>query len=172
MVWRMPRFQSEKKSKVEFCGRAAPRTANSTVPEQNSHDEDYLERYRASAQLNRVSGHCAQQDAAPPAHTNSLRLPDQQNPRCMSALLRPREVIRLIIAQFYTRKVKYTAETFSEKLQAILDGFPKLQDIHPFHRDLLNTLYDADHFRIALSQLARAKQLIETVGAFLVAVYF
>lgn len=33
---------------------------------------------------------------------------------------------------FYTRKVKYTQETFCEKFQAILDGFPRLQDIHPF----------------------------------------
>lgn len=31
-------------------------------------------------------------------------------------------------------------------------------------RDLLNTLYDADHFRIALGQLSTAKHLIETVS--------
>ncbi|KAF1987516.1 P-loop containing nucleoside triphosphate hydrolase protein [Aulographum hederae CBS 113979] len=68
------------------------------------------------------------------------------------------------IRAFYTRKVKYTAETFTEKITAILDGFPRLQDIHPFHRDLLNTLYDADHFRIALGQLSTAKHLIETVS--------
>ncbi|KAI9884348.1 MAG: orotate phosphoribosyltransferase [Watsoniomyces obsoletus] len=67
------------------------------------------------------------------------------------------------IRKFYTRKVKYTQETFSEKLSAILDGFPRLQDIHPFHKDLLNTLYDADHFRIALGQLSTAKHLIEAV---------
>ncbi len=46
----------------------------------------------------------------------------------------------------------------------ILDGFPRLQDIHPFHKDLLNTLYDADHFRIALGQLSTAKNLIEIVS--------
>ncbi|KAI9750256.1 MAG: Nucleolar GTP-binding protein 1 [Lichina confinis] len=68
------------------------------------------------------------------------------------------------IRKFYTRKVKYTQETFSEKLSAILEGFPRLQDIHPFHKDLLNTLYDADHFRIALGQLSTAKHLIETVS--------
>jgi nucleolar GTP-binding protein len=39
-----------------------------------------------------------------------------------------------------------------------------LQDIHPFHKDLLNTLYDADHFRIALGTLSTAKRLIETVS--------
>lgn len=68
------------------------------------------------------------------------------------------------IRAFYTRKVKYTAETFTEKFQAILDGFPRLQDIHPFHKDLMNTLYDADHFRIALGTLSTAKRLIETVS--------
>lgn len=49
-------------------------------------------------------------------------------------------------------------------MQAILEGFPRLQDIHPFHKDLLNTLYDADHFRIALGTLSTAKRLIETVS--------
>ncbi|KAF2243038.1 nucleolar GTP-binding protein-like protein [Trematosphaeria pertusa] len=68
------------------------------------------------------------------------------------------------IRAFYTRKVKYTAETFSERLSATIDAFPRLQDIHPFHRDLLNTLYDADHFRIALGQLSTAKSLIEAVS--------
>jgi nucleolar GTP-binding protein len=65
---------------------------------------------------------------------------------------------------FYTRKVKFTQETFSEKISLILDGFPRLQDIHPFHKDLLNTLYDADHFKIALGQLSTAKHLIEIVS--------
>ncbi|KAJ5758668.1 Nucleolar GTP-binding protein 1 [Penicillium odoratum] len=68
------------------------------------------------------------------------------------------------IRGFYTRKVKFTQETFGDKFQAILDGFPRLQDIHPFHKDLMNTLYDADHFRIALGQVSTAKHLIETVS--------
>jgi nucleolar GTP-binding protein len=70
----------------------------------------------------------------------------------------------VVLPGFYTRKVKFTSETFCEKFQAILDGFPRLQDIHPFHKDLLNTLYDADHFRIALGTLSTAKRLIETVS--------
>ncbi|KAJ2974589.1 hypothetical protein NQ176_g5975 [Zarea fungicola] len=68
------------------------------------------------------------------------------------------------IRGFYTRKVKFTQETFSEKFASILETFPRLQDIHPFHKDLLNTLYDADHFRIALGQLSTAKHLIETIS--------
>ena len=30
------------------------------------------------------------------------------------------------------RKVKYTSETFVEKFTAILEGFPRMDDIHPF----------------------------------------
>ncbi|OTB00085.1 hypothetical protein M426DRAFT_324590 [Hypoxylon sp. CI-4A] len=68
------------------------------------------------------------------------------------------------IRGFYTRKVKFTQETFSEKFALILESFPRLQDIHPFHKDLLNTLYDADHFKIALGHLSTAKHLIETIS--------
>lgn len=68
------------------------------------------------------------------------------------------------IRAFYLRKVKFTEQTFSEKLGAILESFPRLQDIHPFHSALMNTLYDADHFRIALGQLSTAKHLIEQVA--------
>ncbi|KAL7796553.1 P-loop containing nucleoside triphosphate hydrolase protein [Trichoderma ceciliae] len=68
------------------------------------------------------------------------------------------------IRAFYTRKVKFTQETFSDKFASILDSFPRLQDIHPFHKDLLNTLYDADHFKIALGQMSTAKHLVETIS--------
>ncbi|KAH9908694.1 nucleolar GTP-binding protein [Xylariomycetidae sp. FL2044] len=68
------------------------------------------------------------------------------------------------IRGFYTRKVKFTQETFSEKFGQILESFPRLQDIHPFHKDLINTLYDADHFKIALGHLSTAKHLIETIS--------
>lgn len=67
------------------------------------------------------------------------------------------------IRAFYLRKVKFTEQTFAEKLGAIVDTFPKLNDLHPFHKDLLNTLYDQDHFKIALGQISTAKHLIETV---------
>ncbi|KEZ41078.1 putative nucleolar GTP-binding protein 1 [Scedosporium apiospermum] len=68
------------------------------------------------------------------------------------------------IRAFYTRKVKFTQETLSERLGEIIEAFPRLNDVHPFHKDLFNTLYDADHFRIALGQLSTAKHLVETVS--------
>lgn len=68
------------------------------------------------------------------------------------------------IRNFYTRKVKFTQETFSEKINIIIGGFPRLNDIHPFHQSLMNTLYDQDHLKIALGQVNTAKNLIETVS--------
>ncbi|KAK9475729.1 P-loop containing nucleoside triphosphate hydrolase protein [Lipomyces japonicus] len=68
------------------------------------------------------------------------------------------------IRAFYMRKVRYTADGFTEKLAEIVESFPKLDDIHPFHQDLLNTLYDRDHYKIALSQLSMAKHLVEQVS--------
>ncbi|KAI9726616.1 MAG: Nucleolar GTP-binding protein 1 [Chrysothrix sp. TS-e1954] len=68
------------------------------------------------------------------------------------------------IRSFYIRKVKYTAETFTEKFEAIITSFPRLQDIHPFHKDLLNTLYDADAFKRSLGAVSTAKGLCETVS--------
>jgi hypothetical protein len=50
---------------------------------------------------------------------------------------------------FYTRKVKYTQETFCEKLSAILEGFPRLQDIHPFR---MSTLIVQRKLSVILSQ--------------------
>jgi nucleolar GTP-binding protein len=96
-----------------------------------------------------------------PSHT--VRMLTSQSQRRLPTQIRAGFQISRIRA-FYTRKVKYTAETFTERLSTTIEAFPRLADIHPFHRDLLNTLYDADHFRIALGQLSTAKSLIETVS--------
>ena len=68
------------------------------------------------------------------------------------------------IRQFYTRKVKFTQQNFHDKLAAILDEFPKMDDIHPFYADLMNVLYDKDHYKLALGQINTAKHLIDNVS--------
>ena len=35
------------------------------------------------------------------------------------------------------------------------------QEVHPFFADLLNILYDKDHYKLALGQLNTAKHLID-----------
>lgn len=64
------------------------------------------------------------------------------------------------IRAFYMRKVKFTQQTIDEKLGAMLQDFPRLDDIHPFYADLMNILYDRDHFKLALGQVNTAKNLI------------
>jgi nucleolar GTP-binding protein len=64
------------------------------------------------------------------------------------------------IRNFYMRKVKFTQATIDEKLSAILQDFPRLDDIHPFYADLMNILYDRDHFKLALGQVNTAKNVI------------
>lgn len=68
------------------------------------------------------------------------------------------------IRSFYMRKVKFTQTNYNEKIALILTDFPRLDDIHPFYADLLNILYDRDHYKLALGQLSLAKKLIDTVG--------
>ncbi|KAG2496998.1 hypothetical protein HYH03_005003 [Edaphochlamys debaryana] len=68
------------------------------------------------------------------------------------------------IRQFYMRKVKFTQQNWNEKLSSILDEFPKVEDIHPFYADLLNVLYDKDHYKLALGQLNTARNLIDRVA--------
>lgn len=52
------------------------------------------------------------------------------------------------IRSFYIRKVKYTSQSYHDKLTVILDEFPVLDDIHPFYADLINVLYDRDHYKV------------------------
>ncbi|XP_064470966.1 GTP-binding protein 4-like [Ornithodoros turicata] len=68
------------------------------------------------------------------------------------------------IRQFYMRKVKFTQQNFHDKLSKILSDFPKLEDIHPFYADLMNVLYDRDHYKLSLGQLNMALHLIDNVS--------
>eukprot|EP00299_Pterocystis_sp_00344_P008061 c2900_g1_i1.p1 GENE.c2900_g1_i1~~c2900_g1_i1.p1 ORF type:complete len:653 (-),score=128.79 c2900_g1_i1:30-1988(-) len=68
------------------------------------------------------------------------------------------------IRQFYMRKVRYTQQTSAERLSKMLEEFPRLDDIHPFYADLINVLYDRDHYKLALGQVNAARSVIENVG--------
>lgn len=68
------------------------------------------------------------------------------------------------IRQFYTRKVKYTQQNYHDRLTLILDEFPKLEEVHPFYADLMNILYDKNHYKLALGQINMARHLIDNVS--------
>jgi len=58
------------------------------------------------------------------------------------------------------RKVRFTYSTIQEKLEGIIKNFPKLDEIHPFYSDLINILYDKDHFKLALGTVNTAKKYL------------
>lgn len=68
------------------------------------------------------------------------------------------------IRSFYMRKIKFTQQTLHEKLTQIIEDFPKLDDIHPFFADLINVLYDKDHYKLALGHIHSAKNLVDNVA--------
>lgn len=65
------------------------------------------------------------------------------------------------IRSFYMRKVKFTQQNFHDRLTIILSEFPKIEEIHPFFADLINVLFDKDHFKLALGQINTARHLID-----------
>ncbi len=68
------------------------------------------------------------------------------------------------IRKFYMRKVKFMQEAVNEKLGGIVDQFPKLNDIHPFYADLMNILYDKDHYKLALGHINKAKGIVDNIA--------
>ena len=62
------------------------------------------------------------------------------------------------------RKIKFTQQTIQERLSQILTDFPRLNDIHPFYADLCNTLYDRDHYKLALGQINTARSLVDSIA--------
>lgn len=38
------------------------------------------------------------------------------------------------------------------------------QEIHPFYADLMNVLYDKDHYKLALGQLSTARHLVDNIA--------
>ncbi|KAF4663198.1 Nucleolar GTP-binding protein 1 [Perkinsus chesapeaki] len=68
------------------------------------------------------------------------------------------------IRSFYMRKVKFCQTTFNEKLQKILEEFPKIDDLHPFYADLCNVLYDRDHYKLALGQVKSVQSTVDSIA--------
>ncbi len=62
------------------------------------------------------------------------------------------------------RKIKFTQQSYHDKLTTVLTEFPQLDDVHPFYADLMNVLYDRDHYKLALGQINTAKHLIDNVA--------
>jgi nucleolar GTP-binding protein len=65
------------------------------------------------------------------------------------------------IRQFYLRKVKFTQQNYHDRMTQMLTDFPKMDDVHPFYADLMNILYDKNHYKLALGQINMARHLVD-----------
>ena len=84
---------------------------------------------------------------------------------CHSTVFAADDAARLRrIRNFYMRKVKFTQQNYEEKLNFIVCEFPKLDDIHPFYADLMNVLYDRDHYKLALGHCNTAKAMVKKIA--------
>lgn len=50
---------------------------------------------------------------------------------------------------------------WSKILKFLLKFRIAFQEVHPFYADLMNILYDKDHYKIALGQMNTARHLID-----------
>lgn len=98
-----------------------------------------------------------------PTSNDMLDIVLNRTQRKTPTVIRPGFKITRIRA-FYMRKVKYTAEGFAEKFTDMLAGFPNINDVHPFHRDLMDTLYEKNHYKVSLAAVSKAKTMIEQVA--------
>ncbi|GMG40095.1 unnamed protein product [Ambrosiozyma monospora] len=98
-----------------------------------------------------------------PSSNDMLDIVLNRTQRKTPTVIRPGFKIQRIRA-FYMRKVKFTGEGFAEKFDDIIRGFPNINDLHPFHRDLMDTLYEKNHYKVSLAAVSRAKTLIEQVS--------
>ncbi len=57
--------------------------------------------------------------------------------------------------QKWGKSVQTKRETLTHRL---------LQDIHPFYADLINVLYDKDHYKLALGQLNTCRSLVDQLA--------
>lgn len=98
-----------------------------------------------------------------PNSTEFLDVVLNRTQRKTPTVIRPGFKISRIRA-FYMRKVRFTSDGFCEKLGEIVESFPNINEIHPFHRDLLDTLYEKNHYKVSLAAVSRAKNLVEQVS--------
>jgi len=68
------------------------------------------------------------------------------------------------IRNFYIRKIKFVQQNFNNQINEALDSFPCIDYIHPFFGDLLNLMFQRQHYKLALSKLSRSKRAIEFVS--------
>lgn len=68
------------------------------------------------------------------------------------------------IRSFYIKKIRFASQQFSDRLSTITEQFPRVEDVHPFYGDLMNVLYDRDHFKMALGHVNTIRGVVDRVS--------
>ncbi|MFW9924687.1 MAG: NOG1 family protein [Candidatus Thorarchaeota archaeon] len=63
----------------------------------------------------------------------------------------------------YFRQFRTIFPELDEKLKNITESFPIIDDLHPFHRELIDVLYGIDNLRRALSRITNSRRSIASI---------
>jgi len=68
------------------------------------------------------------------------------------------------IRRFYIRKIKFVQQSFSSHITETIGTFPSIDYIHPFFGNLLNLMFQRQHYKLALSKLSKSKRIIDIIS--------
>lgn len=63
----------------------------------------------------------------------------------------------------YFRQFRQIFPDLDERLKNIVDGFPIIEDLHPFHRELIDALYGIEKLRRSLSRITNSRRSITAI---------
>ncbi|MBD3189342.1 MAG: hypothetical protein GF308_01795 [Candidatus Heimdallarchaeota archaeon] len=63
----------------------------------------------------------------------------------------------------YFRQLRALFNDLEERLTFIVESFPNIDELHPFHRDLLDILFGEEKLRIALSRIDNIQRSLESI---------
>jgi nucleolar GTP-binding protein len=68
------------------------------------------------------------------------------------------------VRQFYIKKIKFVQQKFDLYVKNILKNFPIIDQLDPFYKDLLNILFNRNHYKIALSRLNNSRTIVSKIS--------
>jgi nucleolar GTP-binding protein len=63
----------------------------------------------------------------------------------------------------YFRQFRHLFPDLEERLEKIVASFPMIQDLHPFHRDLIEVLYGIEKLKTSLSRINNTKKSLKSI---------
>nr|UXY88340.1 nucleolar G-protein [Cryptomonas curvata] len=68
------------------------------------------------------------------------------------------------VRQFYIKKIKFIQQKFDFYVKNMLKNFPIIDQLDPFYKDLLNILFNRNHYKIALSRLNNSRTIVSKIS--------